>query len=217
MTRVLKFGLAAMLSLGTALPETPQIVFENQFVKVVEDRIAPGAVEASHAQGRGVMVCVTASKTVVTTVDGKTTKRQHAAGTAYWVEAVTGSVRNTGKAESRTFRIEVKGSEVPPATGEPLDPLDLSPVTQKLIFENQYVRVIDDHIAVGFTEPMHRHPHGVVVYLSEPYLSEQILPDGRTTKNSRKFAEASWAEPIKHSVKNISTVASHAVRIELKY
>ena len=39
--------------------------------------------------------------------------------------------------------------------------------TQKLIFENAFVRVIDDVIPAGVSEPKHRHPHGVVIALED--------------------------------------------------
>src|SRR5674476_149136 len=56
---------------------------------------------------------------------------------------------------------------------DPLDSLKVCAATQKLILENKFVRVIDDQIQVGVTEPMHRHPHGVVVYLTN-YTNEQV-------------------------------------------
>ena len=40
---------------------------------------------------------------------------------------------------------------------DPLDSLKVCKDTQKLVFENQFVRVIDDTIPPGVTEPRHRH------------------------------------------------------------
>ncbi len=99
---------------------------------------------------------------------------------------------------------------------DPLDSLVVCKDTQKLIFENQFVRVIDDSIPPGVTEPMHRHKHGVAVYLSN-YTTEQTTQDGKKTQSPRKTDTAQWAEPTIHSVKNLGTTNSHAIRIELKY
>jgi hypothetical protein len=49
----------------------------------------------------------------------------------------------------------------PQTPDDPLDSLKVCKDTQHLILENQFVRVIDDQIPVGVTEPLHRHRHGV--------------------------------------------------------
>ena len=104
----------------------------------------------------------------------------------------------------------------PQAADDPLDSLKTSKDTQHLIFENQFVRVIDDQIPIGVTEPLHRHRHGVVVYINT-YTNEQISQDGKRTVGERKAGTASWSDETVHTVKNIGTTPSHAIRIELKY
>ncbi len=102
------------------------------------------------------------------------------------------------------------------AADDPLDSLKACPDTQKLILENQFVRVIDDQIPVGVQEPRHRHRHGVTIYLSN-YTTEQTTDDGKVVPQVRKIDTAGWNEATIHQVKNIGTTPSHAIRIELKY
>ena len=104
----------------------------------------------------------------------------------------------------------------PQAADDPLDSLKVCKETQRLVFENQFVRVIDDQIPVGVTEPLHHHRHGVAVYMTN-YTNEQITQDGKKTIGERKANTASWADDTVHTVKNIGTTPSHAIRIELKY
>ena len=104
----------------------------------------------------------------------------------------------------------------PQEAGDPLDSLKVCKDTQKLIFENAFVRVIDDQIPPGVTEPRHRHRHSVSVYLGN-YTNENTTQDGKKTIQTRKANTAGWSEATVHSVKNIDTVTSHAIRIELKY
>lgn len=104
----------------------------------------------------------------------------------------------------------------PQASDDPLDSLKACADTQHLILENQFVRVIDDQIPVGVTEPLHRHRHGVVVYINN-YTNEQVSQDGKKVVQNRKAATASWSEATVHTVKNIGTTPSHAIRIELKF
>src|ERR1700686_3307876 len=103
----------------------------------------------------------------------------------------------------------------PKAADDPLDSLKVCKDTQHLILENQFVRVIDDQIPVGVTEPLHRHRHGVVVYINT-YTNEQISQDGKRTVGERKAGTASWSDETVHTVKNTGTTPSHAIRIELK-
>src|SRR5580698_4011974 len=104
----------------------------------------------------------------------------------------------------------------PQPTDDPLDSLKACPDTQKLILENQFVRVIDDQIPMGVTEPRHRHRHGVTVYLSD-YTTEQITDDGVVKPQVRKSDTAGWNEATIHQVRNTGKTPSHAIRIELKY
>lgn len=99
---------------------------------------------------------------------------------------------------------------------DPLDSLKINPNTQKLIFENQFVRVIDNIVPVGVTEPMHSHPHGVVVYLSDGK-NEVTTQDGKTTVSVHSADTAVWSEPIIHAVKNIGPAPTHTIRIDVKY
>ena len=102
------------------------------------------------------------------------------------------------------------------SNNDPLDSLKLNPDTQKLVFENQFVRVIDNTVPVGVTEPMHHHPHGVVVYLSDGK-NETTTQDGKTTVSVHSADTAVWSEPTIHSVKNVGTAPTHTIRIDVKY
>ena len=104
----------------------------------------------------------------------------------------------------------------PQGAADPLDSLTVCRDTQHLLLENSFVRVIDDQIPVGVTEPLHRHRHGVVVYINN-YTNEQISRDGKKTIGQRKAGTASWSDETVHTVKNTGTTPSHAIRIELKY
>jgi len=201
-----------------ALTPTQRLLIDNEYLRIVDDQIPPGVTEPMHRHKPGIVVNLAAYQTDDTTPDGKVVHQIRKVGDVSWAGAITHSVKNVGSTTSHAIRIDLKRAEPPPPPEpESLDSLKLSGITQKLIFENEYVRVIDDVIPVGVTEPMHHHPHGVVVYLTDNYVTEQIRPDGSTSRNTRKLNEASWAEPLTHSVKNIGTGTSHAIRVELKY
>jgi hypothetical protein len=70
---------------------------------------------------------------------------------------------------------------------EVLDPLKLAPDTHKLVFENNFVRVIESRVPAGGQEPKHSHPHGLTVYLANYDSEVTTFPDGRVDNLGRPF------------------------------
>jgi hypothetical protein len=104
---------------------------------------------------------------------------------------------------------------------EELDALKVCTDTQKLILENAFVRVIDDRIPPGVTEPKHRHPHGLSVTMTDADTDAVVYPAGSSlpSKPTRRHAKAgnvTWQEAVVHEVHNVGTSDSHTIRIELK-
>jgi hypothetical protein len=99
---------------------------------------------------------------------------------------------------------------------DPLDALKICGDTQKLVFENRYVRVIDNQVPVGGTEPLHDHPHGVVIYLAHSK-NEVTTQDGKTRISENAPGTAAWSEATVHSMKNMGDAPTHTIRIDVKY
>jgi hypothetical protein len=99
---------------------------------------------------------------------------------------------------------------------EDLDSLKVCHETQKLVFENALVRVIDDSIPPGAAEPRHSHPHGLVIALADAQTETRTTADGPWRKGASKFGNAGWSEPTIHEVRNIGTQPTHWIRIDLK-
>ena len=89
---------------------------------------------------------------------------------------------------------------LPQSNRDSLDSLRVCAATQKLIFENEFVRVIDDQIPVGVSEPLHRHRHGVVISLTASTY-ETATQDGKKTVTQHKEGTALWSEATVHTVK----------------
>jgi hypothetical protein len=100
--------------------------------------------------------------------------------------------------------------------GDGLDSLIVCSQTQKLIFENSLVRVIDDVIPPGVSEPKHRHPHGVVIALVDADTETHSYPGGNAARRHTAKGTATWNEAIVHDVKNIGGAPTHFIRIDVK-
>jgi hypothetical protein len=95
------------------------------------------------------------------------------------------------------------------ACTEPLD-------TQKLVLENQFVRVFEIRVPPGVFEPRHSHARGVTIALSDYSNEVTNYPDGKVAHGQVKFGDVRWAEPVTHEARNTGTTEQHVIRIELK-
>ncbi len=200
---------------------TQKVLFENELVRVIEIRLAPGVSEAKHSHGRGVTVALTDYDNELTTYPDRTVDRRHTKfGEVRWAEPVTHEARNTGTTEQRVIRVELKRDAAPaaPVTSppDPLDSLVVCKDTQTLIFENQFVRVIREKVPPGVAQPMHRHRQGILVPLADAEIESVDEGGGQPVRRQLKFGDASWREPVVHAVRNVGKTELLNIRIELK-
>jgi hypothetical protein len=104
-----------------------------------------------------------------------------------------------------------QGNAIP----EELDPLKVAPETHQLVFENQFVRVLEVNVPPGKLEPWHKHARRVVVDLNE-WTSRSTERGGQPKEATRKAGSVRWVDATTHQVENIGKTAGHAYSIELK-
>ncbi|MBV8846702.1 MAG: hypothetical protein JO307_28170 [Bryobacterales bacterium] len=197
-----------------------KVVFENQDVRAVDIRVAPGVFEEKHSHARGVTVALSDYDNETIDYPGKKVNQRHVKfGEVRWAEPVTHEARNTGTTEQHVIRIELKQdapAAKPPAAPDPLDSLIACKDTQKLILENAFVRVIEERVPPGVAQPKHRHAHGMLIPLHDADIESVDDPGGQPVHRQLKFGDAGWREPVVHTVKNTGTTELLNVRIEVK-
>jgi hypothetical protein len=102
-----------------------------------------------------------------------------------------------------------------------LDAMIAAPKHHRVLLETERVRVIDTHIPVGDTVPVHTHRWPGVYYtiVAGDFIRRDaegnVLFDSRTVPQAP--ADTNWLEALPpHSVENISPHALHIVSVELK-
>jgi hypothetical protein len=91
------------------IPENYKLIIDNPFVRVLEARIPAGTEEKPHRHMKGVSVCLTEYTLESRPLpDGQWVRNDRKVGTTYWSEAGLHQVRNVGRSESHTIRIELK-------------------------------------------------------------------------------------------------------------
>jgi len=101
------------------------------------------------------------------------------------------------------------------ALPEELDPLKVAADSHKLVFENQFVRVLETHVPPGKTEPWHQHGRRVVVYLSD-FHTRTTERGHEPQDNLRKSGLVRWSDPVIHRVENIGQTEGYVISVELK-
>ena len=105
--------------------------------------------------------------------------------------------------------LSVYGQQKPAST----NPADY----QKVVLDNQFVRVLDIRLPPGTFESKHGHPKGLQIALSEFENEAKVFPSGVVTRRKAVPGEVRWNDVIEgHEVTNVGTTEQHVIRIELK-
>ena len=149
--------------------------------------------------------------------EGRVNRGHTRFGDVRWAEPVTHQARNTGATEQRVIRIELKKSAPPTGapSADPLDALIVCRDTQKLIFENEYVRAIEDRGPAGNVAPKHTHRRGVLVALSDFETEATTSPGDNTSRRRYAKGDVVWSDAVTHEVKNVGKTEAYAIRVEV--
>ena len=187
---------------------------ENEQVRVVRYRIAPGDKTANHSHPNNVNIPLTDVNAKITTLDGKTTEVHGKAGAVAWRGATTHVVENTGDKPIEGILVEPKQPSSALPAGA-VDEATADPKHAKMEFENDQVRVVRYHYEPGEKSAMHGHPDNVQVFLTDSK-ANVTTPDGKTAPTSGKAGEARWRQATQHSVQNTGDKAFEGILVEMK-
>jgi quercetin dioxygenase-like cupin family protein len=108
-----------------------------------------------------------------------------------------------------------------PAT---LDAMSAAPEHHTLLFENEYVRVLDAHVKPGETVPVHTHCWPGVLYILGVSDFVRRDPDGNVILDTRDSAaqappgSAVWGEALTpHTLENVGSHELRNITVELKH
>jgi quercetin dioxygenase-like cupin family protein len=127
---------------------------------------------------------------------------------------------NVGSSDLRIVEIEIKqpGPATPPARKRNLDPLVIDASHNKLIFENDQVRVYRSSLDSGDREKWHEHAGaGRAVIMLTPVAARIEAANGQTSPMSGGRGDVFWTDGyIKHRGSNIGTRPSEVIIVEVK-
>ena len=95
------------------------------------------------------------------------------------------------------------------------DPVKVDPKHYTVVFENDAVRVLHIHYAMGEKSVMHSHPDSVAVFL-EDQKAKMTHPDGKSEEVSGKKGDAVFSPAGAHLPENIGSGPIEVILVELK-
>jgi hypothetical protein len=211
---------------------TAKVEFENEQLRVVRVTYAPHQKSAMHSHAGRFVVTLTKNHSRSTSLDGTTKTVERAAHEYYWGDAVTHQIENLSDEPMENIEIELKlskaaGVEVKPPNQAPAagngtenDPV---PVEREphhhVVFENQYVRLLDVVVPPGEMTLFHKHSlDNVAVLLADTTLKNQNPGQGWTerpiTQGSVGF-RAGTKTPYTHRIMNTGSVVFHVMDVEI--
>lgn len=106
---------------------------------------------------------------------------------------------------------------------EELDALIAAPENHKLLFENEFVRVLDTSILPGCETPVHTHKYPASLYILSwsdfiRYDDKgNVLLDSKEINFSQTLPAVLWSEPLPpHSLKNTGNNTIRVINFEIK-
>lgn len=104
-----------------------------------------------------------------------------------------------------------------------LDALTAAPEHHALLFENEFVRVLDTNIAAGEITKLHTHQYPASLYIISwsdfiRYDADgNVIVDSKMLGLSAAAGSALWSGPLApHSLKNVGENELHVIGVEIK-
>lgn len=212
-------------------PGAAKVEFENDQIRVLRVSLEARQKGSVHSHPSRFGVTITSNDVRVYFPDGTTKTSARAAHEYFWSEPVTHQVENVSGAPMQNVEIELKhasgaGVEVKPASGESraqgtaTDPVAVEQEPHHhVVFENQYVRVLDVVVKPGETTLFHKHSlDNVAIQFSEATIKRQSPGQdwiATPAKDGSVGFTAGTAKPYIHRIMNSGGTVFHVMDVEI--
>jgi len=201
----------------TAHPDNVSVLFENNYVVVLEYKLTPGDNLPKHELGNRAIYVLTKCE-IKFNIDNNKDVTKSSDGDIYWQKENTLAPENVGQTDARMVVVARKDALLPNFALEDLDQ-DVSqtnPEIATLLLDNDYIRVIEVNLEPGEEIKTHR---GIarVVYSLKPYTIDYLSEE--TDSMIQKTFEPGhthWHQTGSHSLINIGETAMQDLVFEFK-
>src|SRR5262245_16009135 len=96
------------------------------------------------------------------------------------------------------------------------DSVVVAPTSNKVLIENDKVRVLEGTLKPGEKMPMHSHPGGYVSIAATDSKARFVTADGKSADREMKANVPVWSDPVTHTAENIGTSETKVIVVEIK-
>ncbi len=195
----------------------PEILFENEFVRVVRIVLQPGGELASHDGGRRVIYSVT-DYSLQWEEEGKeaVTKSQES-GNLHYHDGGVHAAKNTGENVAEWVAFIHKGNKLPECPEEWItnDVASKVPDYATVQFENEVFRIVKLSLPTGAVVPRHSGINRLIYSLNDYTL---MYEDDNEDKAEWPMEKGTihWHEACEHSVENQGAVTAEYLVVGFK-
>jgi quercetin dioxygenase-like cupin family protein len=201
-------------TVSEAVPEQGRLVFENDYVRVIEFSLEPGQEIPMHA-GLKRAVYSLSDYSLQWTEGSSTETVEWSAGEAHWHEALEHAAKNIGQTEARYVTVGRKAAALPePLVSQGPALLEVQPEGVRVVLDNDDVEVLDVTLAPGAKQPVHSGRHRFVYSLKD-YKLDFTCGD-ESVETSFSAGEGHWHEAAEHCAENPGETAARYVLFGLK-
>ena len=188
--------------------------FENDFLRVLRENLAGGEGGVMHSHRARVSVYLKDAEVKLTPRGGETTTATLVAGSVAWGEPTTHVGLPQTDIENLSIELQQLG-------GEDIDRTDIDATFvdaehHVIEFENDWVRVVRMTYPAGETSPVHDHPPGFAVFLTDADL-KNIPEEGEPVDLKFEAGATIWGNGgSAHATANAGDAEVVLIRVEMK-
>jgi quercetin dioxygenase-like cupin family protein len=198
-----------MKSMMRGLPDTVKLLFENEFVMVVELHLKPGNVVPSHQTGNRIVYSLT-DNTVQITEGDSLMVNEWKDGDVHWHEAGPHpELKNIGTTDARFIVVSRSAIDLPavPIPGHVEELSLVIPDRSNMIVDNDYVRLIEVGLKPHDRVPPHYEGIRTIYALTD--YTVRVTDRGKESVNTWKAGDIHWHEAGPHpALENVSDVTA---------
>lgn len=185
------------------MPENTQLLFENEYVRVLNITLEPGDKQPLHFGGNRLIYALS-DYTIKYYRDEDATEIPWNEGGIHWHDAGKHAVENVGETIAEYLVFERKAIELPVESDEISETgimiQDIEYATA--IFENDYAHVVRVHLPADSSIPEHDGIYRLVYSLSD-YTIRYTSEINGMSETEFEAGDIHWHSPGVHSVENI--------------
>jgi quercetin dioxygenase-like cupin family protein len=230
---LLSLSITAVASIAQSAlsPSVAKVEFENDQVRVLRATVGAHQKTQMHQHSSRAGITITENDLRVYLPDGTSATSKRGPHEIFWSEPVTHRVENLSDKPMENIEIEMKrangaGVPVKPATvasnaaGTATDPVAVEQEPHHhVIFENQYVRVLEVVVDPGDTTLFHKHSlDNVAVQLNDAVIKRQFPGEDWVATPAKEGSAgfvAGTKTPYVHRISNTGATVFHVLDVEI--